>query len=174
MVAARRLVAEQDGAAVGVLSVRTHSKERSSANLTGLWVARAVRNRGIETCLVKAAAAIEAGAGKKQMYYWVGTENASAIAFASNTGFRVTSYRRGARTNDDQPHAQEIAFVMPLEPDPEPSQTPAPHPDRSSLARLTAARGKKHSTASEPHEAFMDGWEANGRTLAYSGPREAR
>ncbi len=128
MVAARRLVAEHDGAAVGVVSVGTHSKDPSSANLTGLWVARAARNGGVGTCLVESAAAIEAGAGKRQMYYWVGTENASAIAFASNTGFRVTSYRRAARTNDDQPHGQEVAFVMPLDPDPGTVPNASSHP----------------------------------------------
>ena len=115
---ARRLVAELNGVAVGVVSVNAHRDDPTSSNLTGLWVAPAVRNRGIGTLLAEAAAALEAEDGKKQLYYWVSTDNASAIAFASNTGFRITSHRRSTGADDQQPNGQEVAFVMPLETDP--------------------------------------------------------
>lgn len=116
-VGARRLVAEQDGVTVGVVTVRSRPEDPSSADL-GLWVAHAVRNSTTPTLLVEAAAALEAGGGTKDLYYWVGTDNASAIAFASNTGFRVTSHRRTVPTTSDQPGDQQVAFVMPLEADP--------------------------------------------------------
>lgn len=118
LLAARRLVAEWNGVAVGVVSVNGHRDEPTSSNLTGLWVAPAARNHGIGTLLVEAAADLAARDGKTQLYYWVGTDNASAIALASNIGFRVTSYRRSLETDDEQQDEQEVAFVMSLETDP--------------------------------------------------------
>jgi ribosomal protein S18 acetylase RimI-like enzyme len=115
---ARRLVAEEDGVPVGVVSLNGHRDEPTSSNLTGLWVAPAARNRGIGTLLVEAAADLETQDGKTQLYYWVSTENASAIALASNIGFRVTSQRRRASGRGAQLNEQEVAFAMSLEPDP--------------------------------------------------------
>ena len=56
-------------------------------------------------------------AGYKQLYYWVGTDNARAIGFGKNVGFRTTGHRRPARPSDLELGDQEMAMVMPLEPD---------------------------------------------------------
>jgi hypothetical protein len=51
-----------------------------------------------------------------QLYYWVGTDNGRAIGFAQNFGFRTTDYRRSSRSSQFEP-GEEIAMVLPLEPD---------------------------------------------------------
>jgi hypothetical protein len=58
-----------------------------------------------------------------QLYYWVGTDNARAVGFANNFGFRTTDYRRPSRGSDLQP-SEEIAMVLWLEPD----ATSSPNP----------------------------------------------
>jgi len=58
------------------------------------------RNTGVASRLVQAAADQAIRRGCTKLYYWVSTENGRAIGFASNAGFRVTSQRRTARTEN--------------------------------------------------------------------------
>ena len=49
-----------------------------------------------------------------QLFYWVGVDNPRAIGFAQNFGFRVTGYRRQARTTDLDLGDDEVALVFSL------------------------------------------------------------
>jgi GNAT superfamily N-acetyltransferase len=121
MRAARRLVVELDGRVCGVASVGRFGEEPDSADLSGLWVDPSARSTGAAGRLVESAVALAAAEGLKRMYYWVGTENARAIGFATSFGFRVTSHRRVSNPGEDgdDPTADqiEIALVLPLEDD---------------------------------------------------------
>jgi ribosomal protein S18 acetylase RimI-like enzyme len=119
MAAARRLVVELDGRVCGVVSVGQFSEEPDSADLSGLWVDPSARSTGAAGRLVDTAVSLAAAEGIQRMYYWVGTENARAIGFATSFGFRVTSRRRAVVAGED-PRADdtEIALVLPLEDDP--------------------------------------------------------
>jgi GNAT superfamily N-acetyltransferase len=119
VIAARRLVVELDGRVCGVVSVDRSRREPGSAELSGLWVDPSARSTGVAGRLVDTAVSLAAADGIKRMYYWVGTENARAIGFATSFGFRVTSHRRAAVGGED-PSADttEIALVLPLEDDP--------------------------------------------------------
>ena len=115
MVRAHRLLAERDGAPVGVVSVGPTADEEGSADVFGLWVDSAVRNTGVAWRLVEAACDEALRSGWGHLYYWVGSQNGRAIGFASNFGFRPTSHRRTARTPcADCGEHQEIAMVLPL------------------------------------------------------------
>lgn len=109
----RRLLAERDKETVGVVSVGSTDEERV-AELFGLWVTPDQRSRGVATALVKAGAQAAAEDGKKLLRYWVGTENARAVGFASGYGFRPTSDRRPMRVDDGESQ-EEIAMELPLE-----------------------------------------------------------
>lgn len=68
---------------------------------------------------METAVSLTAAEGINRMYYWVGTENARAIGFATSFGFRVTSHRRAiAGAGDPTAADTEIALVLPLEDDP--------------------------------------------------------
>ncbi|HET8594119.1 MAG TPA: GNAT family N-acetyltransferase, partial [Intrasporangium sp.] len=90
-----RLVAEQDGNAVGVVSVgRSKStSEGEAGEIFGLWVAPERRGSGVATALVRRGAAEAKAAGQSHVVYWVGTDNGRAVAFASGMGFRPTDFR---------------------------------------------------------------------------------
>lgn len=118
MLRARRLVAEADGVDQGVVCLGIFNDDLSVGDLFGLWVAPEARNTGVSWRLVEAAAKQAAQDGRRQLYYWVGNENARAIAFASNFGFRLTGHRRAARVKNDDFGDQEIAMVLSLSTDP--------------------------------------------------------
>jgi ribosomal protein S18 acetylase RimI-like enzyme len=111
-----RLVAERDGAAVGVVSVGTapSDDEGRSGELFGLWVKPELRGSGVATTLVKNGAALARRRGQSRLYYWVGTENGRAVAFASGIGFRPTDQRRPMGVTSEADGAEEIAMVLPL------------------------------------------------------------
>ena len=77
--------------------------------------------------------------GLPQLYYWVGTDNARAIGFAKNFGFRTTSYRRPARGTDLQRGDEEIAMMLSLEPDA--SSSPNPTSRRAATGEGPLSRG---------------------------------
>ncbi|HEX8508314.1 MAG TPA: GNAT family N-acetyltransferase [Propionibacteriaceae bacterium] len=119
MITARRLVVELDERVCGVVSVDRFTEEPESADLFGLWVDPSARSTGAAGRLVETAVTLTAAEGIKRMYYWVGTENARAIGFATGFGFRVTSHRRAVVGAGDPSAADtEIALVLPLEDDP--------------------------------------------------------
>ena len=95
MTRSTRLLAERDGEPVGIASVGSIDDDQpEAAQLFGLWVHPDARGTGVATALVRAGAQSAAQAGKRQLLYWVGTDNGRAVAFASGFGFRPTAERR--------------------------------------------------------------------------------
>jgi GNAT superfamily N-acetyltransferase len=115
----QRLLAEQEGAPVGVASVgqARHEGERDNekvAELFGLWVAPAARGTGVATQLVQAGADAARQQGRSHLAYWVGADNGRAVAFASGFGFRPTDSRRPMRVKASDDDEDEVAMVLPL------------------------------------------------------------
>jgi GNAT superfamily N-acetyltransferase len=115
----QRLLAEQEGAPVGVASVgqARHEGEKDNekvAELFGLWVAPAARGTGVATQLVRAGADAARRQGRSHLAYWVGADNGRAVAFASGFGFRPTDSRRPMRVKGGADDGDEIAMVLPL------------------------------------------------------------
>lgn len=110
-----RLVAEQRSEVVGIVSVRSDDAMfDNAAEVFGLWVPVSLRGSGIAAQLVQAAARLATNRGHSQLIYWVGTENARAVAFASSYGFRPSEFRRPmARENDES--VEEIALTLALD-----------------------------------------------------------
>ena len=109
----QRFLAEVDGEAVGTASVgEVDTDDGCHAELFGLWVSPALRGKGIATELVSAGATNARTTGKSHLYYWVGTDNARGVAFASSFGFRPTDRRRPMRVQGDS--EEEIAMVLAL------------------------------------------------------------
>lgn len=111
-----RLLAERDGEPVGILSVREHEELfDDAAEIFGLWVDPALRGAGVAARLVEAAAREATAAARRQLVYWVGTDNGRAVAFASSYGFRPTEYRRPMRVQGSADDSdQELAMVLAL------------------------------------------------------------
>ncbi len=115
----QRLLAEQDGAPVGVASIgqARHDGEKDNnkvAELFGLWVAPPARGTGVATQLVQAGADAARQQGRSHLAYWVGTDNGRAVAFASGFGFRPTDRRRPMRVRGADEDEVEVAMVLPL------------------------------------------------------------
>ena len=115
----QRLIAEQDGTAVGVASVGQAQAEGEPVNqkvaeLFGLWVSPALRGSGVASQLVQAGADTARQQGRSHLAYWVGTDNGRAVAFASGFGFRPTDSRRPMRLKQSDDEEDEIAMVLPL------------------------------------------------------------
>lgn len=109
-----RLVAEQDDEIVGIVSVRAeHEMFEGAAEVFGLWVPSSLRGTGIAAKLVQAAARLATGRGHGQLIYWVGTENARAVAFASSYGFRPSEFRRPMAVQGEE-SVEEIALTLAL------------------------------------------------------------
>jgi GNAT superfamily N-acetyltransferase len=129
MTHSHRLLGERDSVAQGIVSLGPYEPDPSAAEVFGLYVVPEARGTGVSWRLVEAAAELAIQEGYQQLYYWVGTDNARAVGFANNFGFRTTDYRRPARGSDIQP-GEEIAMVMWLEPD----ATSAPNPTSEKAA----------------------------------------
>jgi GNAT superfamily N-acetyltransferase len=119
-----RFLAEHEGAATGVVSLgRTSDSPEmrdhvEAGEIFGLYVTPAARNTGTSWRLVHAAAEQALADGLSQIFYWVGTENARAIAFAANFGFRPSGERRSTRVVNDEYGDQEVAMTLSLSADP--------------------------------------------------------
>ena len=110
-----RLVAERDGHPVGIASVGSADDDQpEAAQLFGLWVHPEARGTGVATELVRAGARTAAEDGKRQLLYWVGTDNGRAVAFASGFGFRPTAERRPMRVVSEDDGEEELAMTLPL------------------------------------------------------------
>ena len=115
----RRLVAERDGAPLGVVSVgHDGDSHAGTAELFGLWVTPAARGSGVAWKLVEAGADQALRDGRSHLCYWVGTDNGQAVAFASSFGFRPGNTRRPMRVSGQEDGAEEMAMVLPLGADP--------------------------------------------------------
>ncbi len=113
-----RLLATRDDTSLGVVSVGgPHPEEPRLAELFGLWVSPPARGTGVATALVQAGADTAATHGRSQLAYWVGSENARAIGFASGFGFRPTDIRRPVHVREGQEPpegVQEFEVMMVL------------------------------------------------------------
>lgn len=111
-----RLLAERDGEAVGILSLRGNDKLfDNAAEIFGLWVPQNLRGSGVAARLVQSAAKAANGDGHTQLVYWVGTDNGRAVAFASSYGFRPTEHRRRmAHQGGEHDGDEEAAMVLAL------------------------------------------------------------
>ncbi|MGG5259164.1 N-acetyltransferase family protein [Phycicoccus avicenniae] len=110
-----RLLAERDGEAVGIASVGEVGEDKpEAAQLFGLWVRPEARGSGVAAALVRAGAHVAAEQGRTQLYYWVGTDNGRAVAFASSFGFRPTGSRRPMRVVSEDDGEEEVAMTLPL------------------------------------------------------------
>jgi len=114
MTGAQRLLAEVDGAAVGVASLGDVDGDNPHLiHLFSLWVAPAERGTGVATALVQAGAEAARTGGYTHLAYWVGTDNGRAVAFASGFGFRPADSRRPMRVESED-GGQEIMMVLAL------------------------------------------------------------
>ncbi|MGO1165740.1 MAG: GNAT family N-acetyltransferase [Janibacter sp.] len=111
-----RLVAEADDDTVGVASIgdATESDAENGGQLFGLWVRPEWRGRSVAANLVRQGARIAESKGFGQLFYWVGTDNGRAVAFASSFGFRPTDERRPMRVAGGEAAEDEIALVLAL------------------------------------------------------------
>ncbi len=110
----RRLLAEQDDAPVGIVSVRPNDDlYDNAAEIFGLWVDPDLRGAGVAAALVEEAVAAATVKGYRQLIYWVVTDNARGVAFASSWGFRPTAHRRPVRVRNEHGE-EEIALVLAL------------------------------------------------------------
>ncbi|GMA18177.1 GNAT family N-acetyltransferase [Arsenicicoccus piscis] len=125
MVRAARLLAERDGEAVGIASVRPLEErpldDETYAEFFGMWVDPAHRGGGVGAALVRAGADQARHERCTHLAYWVGTDNGPAVAFASAYGFRPTDSRRpmtvrGVTPSDES--EEETMMVLSLAEDP--------------------------------------------------------
>jgi GNAT superfamily N-acetyltransferase len=123
MTRSHRLLAERGPVAQGIVSLGPYEQDPSAAEVFGLYVVPEARGTRVSWRLVEAAAALAIQQAYLQLYYWVGIDNGRAVGFAKNFGFRTTDYRRPTRRSDPEP-GEEIAMMLPLEPD----ATSAPNP----------------------------------------------
>lgn len=119
-----RFLAELDGVPAGVVSLgrAAHDPElrdgADAGEIFGLYVTPQARNTGTSWRLVHAAAIQAQAEGLSRILYWVGTENARAIAFAANFGFRPSGERRSTRVVNEEYGEQEVAMTLSLSADP--------------------------------------------------------
>lgn len=126
MARARRIVAERGDEPVGLVCLGLHDDDPETGEIFGLWAAPSVRGERVAWNLVEAASLKAHEDGYRLLYYWAGSDNASAVGFASNFGFRPTSKRRPVRVAEgstDQ-EADEVAMVLSLSADPTLSSNP--------------------------------------------------
>ncbi|TWE06911.1 GNAT family N-acetyltransferase [Rudaeicoccus suwonensis] len=121
MARSRRLVAEQDGTVVGVVSIgRRPGGDERVGELFGLWVTPGLRGQGVAWKLVQAGVDQARSDDFGFVAYWVGTDNGRAVAFASSFGFRPTDSRRPMKNgnSDGEEPDEEMAMIFPLGDDP--------------------------------------------------------
>ena len=114
-----RLVAEDEsGEPIGVVSLRVDSRpdeDTPYGELFGLWVDPQRRGSGIAVKMLDSLLEHARAAHLGAVIYWVGTDNARAVSFASSHGFLPTEYRRPMKENStDDESTEEAAFVYPL------------------------------------------------------------
>ncbi len=115
---ARWFVAERQGEPVGIAGLEAFEQDDEASEVFGLWVVPQERGSRVAWKLVQAAAEQAAADERKRLYFWVGSDNGAAVAFASAFGFRPTSERRTVGVDDRGEDEQEAAMVLSLGPDP--------------------------------------------------------
>ena len=118
-----RLIAEDEsGEPVGVVSLRVDKREDEETpygELFALWVRSETRGSGAAGKMLNSLLELCRNAKLGAVIYWVGTDNARGVAFASSHGFLPTEYRRPMKENSNDPEStEEAAFVYPLATEP--------------------------------------------------------
>lgn len=123
---ATRIVAERGDELVGLVCLGLHNEDPETGEVFGLWTAPSVRGQRVARDLVGTARQKAAEDDRRLLYFWVVSDNASAVGFAGSFGFRPTSERRPVRVaaEDD---TDEVAMVLPLLAGP--TRTPNPYPE---------------------------------------------
>lgn len=113
---ATRLVAEHGNELVGLVCLGLHNEDPQTGEVFGLWTAPSVRGQHVARELVATARRKAAEDDRRLLYFWVVSDNAAAISFAANFGFRPTSERRPVRfpAGEAREDADEVAMVLPL------------------------------------------------------------
>jgi ribosomal protein S18 acetylase RimI-like enzyme len=126
MIRAHRIVAEREDGPVGVVCLGLHNEDPETGEVFGLWTAPTVRGARIARGLVSTAAQKAAEDGCRLLYFWAGSDNPSAVGFASSYGFRPTAERRPVRVADGatEKDADEVAMVLSLTADPTQTRNP--------------------------------------------------
>ena len=119
MARARRILAtDENGDKVGVVSLRSDvrdDEESPYGELFGLWVTPDARGTGVAVALLEAVLEQARKENLGAVIYWVGTDNARGVAFASSRGFLPTEHRRPMNPNSsDTESEEEAAFVYPV------------------------------------------------------------
>lgn len=126
---ATRIVATRGSEPVGLVCLGLHREDPQTGEVFGLWTAPSVRGQHVAWNLVSTARQRADEDGCRLLYFWVVSDNASAVGFAGSFGFRPTSERRPVRVTDGEAErdADEVAMVLPLLADP--TRTPNPFPE---------------------------------------------
>lgn len=126
MIRSDRIVAERDDEPIGLACLGRHNEDPEIGEVFGLWTAPAVRGEHVARSLVRVAAQKATQDGCRSLLFWAGSDNPSAVAFASSFGFRPTTQRRPVRVAEQasESDADEVAMVLPLTPDPTLSKNP--------------------------------------------------
>lgn len=126
MISAHRIVAQREDELVGLVCLGLHNDNPETGEVFGLWTAPTVRGEHAAQELVSIASQKAAKDGCRLLYFWAGSDNASAVGFASSFGFRPTSERRPVRVADgaSEKDADEVAMVLSLSADPTLSTNP--------------------------------------------------
>ncbi len=126
MTRAHRIVAERGDDPVGLVALGLHNEEPENGEVFELWTSPTVRGQRVAWDLLSTASQKAAQTGCRLLYFWVGSDNASAVSFASCFGFRPAD-RRPVRVADGAPEkdADEVIMVLPISSDP--SQTKNPY-----------------------------------------------
>ena len=128
MTQADRLVAERDQQPLGTASLGPYELDPTAAEVFGVYVIPDVRNSGIAWRLVEAERSLQFATATGSSISRVGTDNARAVGFGNNFGFRTTGYRRRSRLSDRDLGEEEMAMVLWLESD----TSSAPNPTTDS------------------------------------------
>ena len=126
---AHRIVAERENELVGLVCLGLHNEDPQTGEVFGLWTAPSVRGQHVARDLVATARQKAAEDHRRLLYFWVVSDNASAVGFAANFGFRPTSERRPVRVaaGEAKEDADEVAMVLPLLAGP--TRTPNSYPE---------------------------------------------
>ena len=115
-----RIVAERGDEPIGMVCLALSDEDPETGEVFGLWTAPTARGQRIAWDLVTAACKQAAEEGCTRLYFWAGSDNASAIGFASSFGFRPTGERRPVQTHVSatESDTDEVALTLPLAKDP--------------------------------------------------------
>ncbi len=129
MIRATRIVAECGNEPVGLVCLGLHNEDPQTGEVFGLWTAPSARGQRVAWNLVSTARRKATEDDRRLLYFWVVSDNASAVGFAGSVGFRPSSERRSVRVTvgEAEKDADEVAMVLPLSADP--TRTPNPHPE---------------------------------------------